>query len=410
MRSTTWTTIIVLIGFASASAWSAEVAVPPGDGTLAAAVAAANNGDILVLDNGDYIGNVVINKSLTLRANSRSTQATVAGSFRIDGAGIDVTVQGLIFATAANVDRAGAVKLLENTFASGGIDVSGYDTNEGDGSLAIIGNHLTPNNNIVNVRSQNAYIAGNILDRGYITVYTSAWIVGNEITYSSNAIYSPSGGVGSLQIIANRVTTDASGAAINISSGAALALIAGNVVRFINNTGGNRYGILTSGNTFATIINNVIDGQNTSGFTNSRGISVSSGRVAGNIIYKFLATALQAGAGVTVENNLCFDNATDCGTANGNLADDPLFVDTVDYRLGAGSPAIDAGPPDLGLADLDRTRNDIGAHGGPWSIGQYDVQRDPDNLAPYVFPLFKADSSFVGSNLEIRALGVARLR
>lgn len=70
----------------------------------------------------------------------------------------------------------------------------------------------------------------------------------------------------------------------------------------------------------------------------------------------------------------------------------------------------DAGPPDYGLADLDRSRNDIGAQGGPWSIGQYDAQRQPSSLAPFVYPLFKADSSIFDGNLEVQALGVARLR
>ena len=52
----------------------------------------------------------------------------------------------------------------------------------------------------------------------------------------------------------------------------------------------------------------------------------------------------------------------------------------------------------------------MGVHGGPWSIGQYDAQRDPNSLAPFVYPLFKADSSIFDGNLEVQALGVARLR
>jgi hypothetical protein len=62
------------------------------------------------------------------------------------------------------------------------------------------------------------------------------------------------------------------------------------------------------------------------------------------------------------------------------------------------------------LADLDRTRNDIGAYGGPWSIGQYDAQRDPSYFGPYVYPLFNANASFVNGQMQIRAIGVARLR
>ena len=82
----------------------------------------------------------------------------------------------------------------------------------------------------------------------------------------------------------------------------------------------------------------------------------------------------------------------------------------MDYTLAAGSPAIDAGPPDFEMADLDRSRNDMGVHGGPWSIDQYDNQRDPLSLAPYVYPLFRLGSRFNGGVLELQAIGAARLR
>lgn len=51
----------------------------------------------------------------------------------------------------------------------------------------------------------------------------------------------------------------------------------------------------------------------------------------------------------------------------GNLAEDPLFVAAGrdDYRLAAGSPCLDAGDPDDVYRDVDATRNDIGAFGGP---------------------------------------------
>ena len=51
-----------------------------------------------------------------------------------------------------------------------------------------------------------------------------------------------------------------------------------------------------------------------------------------------------------------------------DLSVDPLFVDTSsgDYRLLLGSPCIDAGDPMSIFNDIDETRNDLGALGGPY--------------------------------------------
>ena len=56
----------------------------------------------------------------------------------------------------------------------------------------------------------------------------------------------------------------------------------------------------------------------------------------------------------------------------GNLFADPVFafagtIRDIDdrYRLSAGSPAINAGNPDTRYDDLDGSRNDLGAFGGP---------------------------------------------
>jgi hypothetical protein len=58
------------------------------------------------------------------------------------------------------------------------------------------------------------------------------------------------------------------------------------------------------------------------------------------------------------------------GNDHSSFSADPLFADPAarDYRLGAGSPNTDAGPPDPGYADPDGTPNDVGAFGGPLTI------------------------------------------
>ena len=64
---------------------------------------------------------------------------------------------------------------------------------------------------------------------------------------------------------------------------------------------------------------------------------------------------------------------TDQDGINGNIDADPLFVSFTDdgdptndnLHLSPISPAIDAGLPMPGSRDLDGSRNDIGAFGGP---------------------------------------------
>jgi hypothetical protein len=47
---------------------------------------------------------------------------------------------------------------------------------------------------------------------------------------------------------------------------------------------------------------------------------------------------------------------------DGNISLDPLFADSLDFRLGPDSPCIDAGDPSQ--TDLDGSRSDMGSHGG----------------------------------------------
>ncbi|MDO9576409.1 MAG: M6 family metalloprotease domain-containing protein [Candidatus Cloacimonadales bacterium] len=67
-------------------------------------------------------------------------------------------------------------------------------------------------------------------------------------------------------------------------------------------------------------------------------------------------------------------------TGTGNISDDPLFYDPTtgngsafngleaNWMLQAGSPCIDAGNPDPSFNDIDGSRNDLGAYGGPNSM------------------------------------------
>lgn len=75
--------------------------------------------------------------------------------------------------------------------------------------------------------------------------------------------------------------------------------------------------------------------------------------------------------GGTFDYNLVYDDSDGACmgcSGNGNLTSDPKFTDAVagDFTLKAGfSPAINAGNPLAGYNDVDGTRNDMGAFGGP---------------------------------------------
>ncbi|MEK7793731.1 MAG: immunoglobulin-like domain-containing protein, partial [Candidatus Hydrogenedentota bacterium] len=58
-----------------------------------------------------------------------------------------------------------------------------------------------------------------------------------------------------------------------------------------------------------------------------------------------------------------------------DIVADPLFLDAEDrnFHLDEGSPARDAGAPGVAYQDIDGTRNDIGADGGPFGVRDFEV-------------------------------------
>ncbi len=422
------TLAVLLSSLILGAAGAAEITVAPGSGTLAMAIGGAASGDTLLLQDGGYSGTVTVNKSLTIRAVNRATNAVVYGPVYIDGigpngVGISVTLQGLKFSGDVSPKRAAAVRILENEWLSGDLYCYYYRSSEGDGSLVIVGNRFAVGSNIRYVYTDGVYIAGNSLFGGYIETYGFAWIVGNDIRSSTNgvAITTKASG-GSAFILANRVICpqgNTSGTYACIYAGSSFNLVAGNIVQVPDPyplSSGGPVGIYAADSGEATILNNVIQGIWTDwNKADSDAISVhaTGGRVAGNIVVDWISetgTPINAPATFPLTHNLCFNTAWSCPTGSGNLDADPKLIDRFDFKLAAGSPAIDAGPPDDGLADLNRTRNDIGAHGGPWDITQYDIQRDPSSVGPYVYPLFRAGGYLSGGMLDVKALGVARLR
>ncbi len=88
-----------------------------------------------------------------------------------------------------------------------------------------------------------------------------------------------------------------------------------------------------------------------------------------------------------------YDSDTLLVDIDSNLCRDPMFVDTVDYLLAAGSPCIDAGRPDI--LDQDGSRSDIGPFGG--SAGKLYAYQD---FAPATPESFTGTAKSTGATLQ----------
>ncbi len=97
-------------------------------------------------------------------------------------------------------------------------------------------------------------------------------------------------------------------------------------------------------------------------------VQIRASVLAGNVLG---ALFVDGATPVALDWNLVWQNgAFDwIGAASGpnDVALDPLFVNAValDYRVALASPALDSGDPDPARNDLDGSRNDRGAEGGP---------------------------------------------
>ena len=133
--------------------------------------------------------------------------------------------------------------------------------------------------------------------------------------------------------------------------------------------------------------------------------------ISGNTFLGIGHAAVELAPGITanIHDNACFQLLGACAPGN-NVTANPLFANAAngDYHLQAGSPLINAGPDSPYLLDIDGTRNDIGPHGGPFDLDQFDSQRAP-STKPYMYPLFDANKAIDSNgNLQIRLIGVAR--
>jgi len=128
------------------------------------------------------------------------------------------------------------------------------------------------------------------------------------------------------------------------------------------------------------IINNTI-------VTNKIGINETSStlNILNNIIVNNSGYGVKLSESSGLDYNAFWNNSADYEALNpgiNNIHADILFADTSkeNYRLLPNSPCINAGNPDSKYNDIDGTRNDIGAYGGPYADSSW-IILDSSSLA-----------------------------
>ena len=423
------------------TAHAAITTVTPGPGNLETEIAAATDGDTLLLETGDYqmLNNVTLSKGLTFRPADATQQPLVNMNGKyiwINAPSGPVTFQGLTFQGGGNgsftTTNTKALYFLENDFSNVSLTLSSV----GSGfPCYIIGN----TGDFVGAKTANfdteCYAAGNDFVGLWTFTVNSTYFVGNRVSLSATSTYPMD--FTSAYVIGNEFEWDLDAKPLVTSTNyyllrtlnsTAWPLYANNTFKVVGGLGsapGTNIKSMTAIWIYyhARLHNNVIDfgefdwptdGQ--VGMLRVRQDSI----IQSNILVNGSDNSMNALWFINeterlesdVSHNICYNNAAHCGTTDGNLTSNPQFIDSVDYVLDDGypSPAIDAGPVNAHLRDLDGTTNDMGIHGGPHPISQYKAQRAPGNTAPFVYPVFEDTQTLAGAQINVSAIGVARVK
>lgn len=356
------------------------------------AINAALIGDKLCVS-GSRTGQFMINKDITLVASEgRSTELLGAGpgtvvtmsagtleGFTISGGGGAIANGGGLFVPSGTV-------FVQGTAITGNVLTT--DASFGAGIFVAAGGSLTLENVLV---AENAIRSGGRVGGAGIATYGE--LIARNVSINTNSI---------------ELTADGEllfGAGV-IVRGTTATLVATNLV-ILGNTSSIAAatsqhwgtGMHVGRGATVDVTNGVIAGNAQLTAGDSIGVGVCVERSGGfpvratftNVINAFNSTVRPSevgiayfnnnGAEVTVRYSNTFDNystTADTGDDFSNVApdaattisEDPLFVDDApaqpgdwDVALRAGSTSIDAGDPTI--SDVDTTRSDMGAYGGP---------------------------------------------
>jgi hypothetical protein len=372
------TLLIVTVALLLKSAsFCSVINVPADQPTIQAGIDAAKNGDTVLVAPGTYKENINFNgKAITVRS-SNGAQATI-----IDGQGLTSAVMFSSNETSTSVLGGFTIQngnANNNPEGEGGgiavesasptikenIIQNNLGSNGGGGIGLGFASPLIERNTIRN-NSQSPEVSGGIGGGGIsVRGASTAQIIGNVIEYNTWPT-SAGGGLslfaaGSVLVENNLFlgnTSSGEGTAITMANDASGTVIAQNVFTGNNSTNGST--IFWWDSPAALVNNTITDGQTSTpgfGIVSAEGLS-SSFVIANNLIVASnpATVAFDCVSGgipnpANFYNNDVFNNqgaaySELCGDqtgSNGNISADPLFVAKKNFRLNAGSPAINAG-------------------------------------------------------------------
>lgn len=388
-----------------------EFGIAPAYSSISAAVAAAEDGDRIIIKNraGDipWIEDISINKSLEFHSYQDNGFFVVQGQYNIIKAdGRTVTIVGMQN-TVGNISVAGG------SAPSGSVTVNIMDSNLKNGYIYLQDNAIKGN------------IVGNTIEDGYAHIALGN-IIGNEIDASQSASTAASVASGlSFQgdtalIIGNVLIAESSSSyyGIRASTNAQIVHIKNNYITY----GGS--GILCEdGNTNSIqnlVWNNTL--RNVSGSTFTYGLRLSSTNT--NSIWEVMNNVFVRESTATARG--VYDGGSNNGQINvyynhigagfstpispdftfiGNNTINETLTVNADGTFNDADEAIDGGNPAPVFYDLDLSPGDPGAYGGSFTLNNFHPLHTGAARVYYVnFPF----NVRVGSTLDVKAYSFDR--
>ena len=370
--------LLALASLALPTVAQSTILVPAGQPTIQAGIAAAVDGDTVLVAPGTYVEQIdLLGKAITVRSEGGAAVTT------IDSQGASAWPDFPEGAVVRMIAGESAATVLQGFTITGANDTTGFYV----GTSGIWCDALQPTIRDCVVRDNNGPIGAGI--------FGSPIIEGCEISGNSSMPYGDGGGVyGAPSITGSVIANNRSGGFGGGVFANAVCTITDSVID--GNVAGNGSDGYSGGGVFGPallercrITNNSAHhwfsggppdeiGTAVDGALSLVSCTVSGNTIVGGAVSGDLSGALRDVGSVSSSiiwdnENLPFSDSTNPtvtysivtgGYAGvGNLASDPLFVDPVggDFSLQLGSPAIDAGDPALPL-DPDGTVADMGPY------------------------------------------------